>query len=94
MPMISVRVDDDAAALFDKRADEAGVSRSVWVRESLMAAANPSNGMQAHPARALAVQRGSISTAKVKDCQHPPQARRDLPFSVVCGVCGDVIRRR
>ena len=92
--MLNVRVEPDLAAAIESAATAAGVSRSVWMREVLAASAN-ANG-EAHPPRALALQAsreiGHLHPDR-QECRHPKTARRKLPFSEVCGICGTTTRQ-
>lgn len=51
-------------------------------------------GLTPHPARYLAL--GHLQGRRepvVRGCVHPETARKHLPFSVVCGLCGEVLKK-
>jgi len=95
MGMVSFRAEPDAIKLFDQAAEECDVSRSVWLREAAMAALEDPGAVLPHSRRALAVQARQLGASENLDaCVHPLTARRDLPFSVICSICGQVVRTR
>jgi hypothetical protein len=55
----------------------------------------PSGTPSPHPARFLALQAASRTTVTVDEsCKHPVTAKKSLPFTDVCGLCGAVLRQR
>ena len=103
--MFNVRVEPALEDAIVKAAERAGLRKSVWAREVLLAAASGlfdpmlvrSEGgtVSPHPARFLALQAGEAYRAQqAGTCVHPPTALKELPFTDVCGLCGTVIRNR
>ena len=82
--MLNVRVDEDLLGRIDSAAEDAGVSRSVWMREILAHAVDA----EPHPQRALALQASTAKSELARQCMHPTTARRRLPFQEVCTLCG------
>ena len=60
----------------------------------LVAKHGGTHGQTPHPARYLALQhlQGRRGTT-VKGCLHPEHLKKRLPFTVVCGVCGEVLKK-
>jgi predicted transcriptional regulator len=107
--LFNIRVDDDLQDAIDACAKALGVKKSVWAREVLGAVALggvtmeqltllvASNGEQAkspHPERFLTIQAQTARRELLsKTCSHPLPARKHMPFTVVCSLCGDVVKR-
>lgn len=103
----NVRMEEDLREAISKyRALDGVQNDSVWAREAL-AGVVALGGLQklrdvlesvempfeAHPARSLALQASPLGrSAPTGECTHPPTARRQLPFSVVCGLCGSRVK--
>ena len=86
--LINVRVDEELDEAIKSAAAALGVTRSVWMREALASAADM-NGGAAHPARALTLQATQVKSRRNDGrCIHPATARRQLPYSVLCTLCG------
>ena len=107
--LFNFRVDDDLEEAIKEAAEAAGVKRSVWAREVLGAVAiggvtlheladiveaRGTGGGSPHPERFLALQ-GQVGRrhAVEQACIHPVTGRKRLPFTIVCGVCGGVVKR-
>lgn len=107
--MFNVRVDDTLLDAIEDAAERVGLRKSVWAREVLGAVAlggvtlddltvlvqqRNGSGTSPHPERYLAVQSLQGRTDRVvKACTHPLTARQQLPFTIVCGLCGTVVKR-
>lgn len=107
--LLNVRMEDEMQDLIEARADEMGVKKSVWVREILgavvlggvtmeqlnaLVAANGKQGESPHPERFLTIQAQTARRETMaRDCAHPLTARRRMPFTVLCGLCGTVVKR-
>jgi hypothetical protein len=107
--LFNVRVDDELEDAIIRCAAEMGVKKSVWAREVLGAVALggvtmeqltllvASNGEQAqspHPERFLTLQAQTARREHLsRSCSHPLPARKQMPFTVVCSLCGDVVKR-
>lgn len=103
--MFNVRIEDELWETIDKAAADVGVTRSVWAREVLAAAAyglirltdvqRDATLPGPHPARFLALQATQAARADTDGaCVHPPGAIRELPFTDVCSLCSAVVRVR
>lgn len=89
--MLNVRVEQDLAEAIDRAAEDHGVSRSMWMREVLAKAVVGVE--EPHPARTLALQKQRrLQVEERTHCTHPPGARKQLPFSEVCTLCGVTVR--
>lgn len=107
--LFNVRVDDDLADAIERCAADAELKKSTWAREVLGAVAlggvtlqdlhdlikaRGAGGQSPHPTRAIALQ---AQTGRMDDvqrrCSHPFTARKQLAFSVMCGICGVTVKR-
>lgn len=107
--LFNVRVDDDLEDAIIAAANAMGVKKSVWAREVLGAVAlggvtmdelaelvrlKGLQGESPHPDRFLTIQ---AQTARRRtlgaNCIHPLTARKQMPFTVVCGLCGETVKR-
>lgn len=103
--LFNVRVDETMMEAIEAAAEDAGLKKSTWAREVLGAvalggvtleqlAALVEGDVSPHPKRMIPLQ-GRIGRREnlVRKCTHPPTAWQELPFTTVCKVCGDVLRR-
>lgn len=107
--MFNFRVDDDLWDACVQAADTLGVNKSVWAREILgavalggvtmedltaLVAAKGLAGETPHPERFLTLQgQTGRKDQAARACLHPVTGWKRMPFTVVCGVCGDVVKR-
>lgn len=107
--LFNFRVDDDLNTAIEEAADGAGIKKSVWAREVLGAVAlggvtlvqladliegNGTGALSPHPARFLTLQgQTGRRYATEQACLHPVTAYKRLPFTVICGLCGGVVKR-
>lgn len=108
-PLFNVRVSDELDLAITEAAEAVGVKKSVYAREVLAAvvlggvtleelrAIVVRNGRQdesPHPERYLSLQiQEGRRTSVEQGCLHPVHARKQLTFTVVCGVCGATVKR-
>lgn len=107
--LFNFRVDDDLDEAIKGAAEAAGLKRSVWAREVLGAVAiggvtmdeladlvesRGLSGQSPHPERFLALQ-GQVGRryAAEQACLHPVSGHKRMAFTVICGVCGGVVKR-
>ena len=107
--LFNVRVDDELEDAIIACAEAMGVKKSVWAREvlgavalggvtmeqlTLLVAANGESAQSPHPERFLTLQAQTARRELLsKTCLHPLTARKRMPFTVLCGVCGEVVKR-
>ena len=107
--MFNFRVDDDLDDAIVAAAKKLGVNRSVWAREilgavalggvtmedlTLLVEAKGNAGESPHPERFLTLQAQiGRKYAATQKCIHPVTGRKRMPFTIICGVCGDVVKR-
>lgn len=89
LKVLNVRIGVELFESVDSAARMAEVSRSEWVREALEAGVRAErSAYQAAKARRL----GGAAVGTVV-CVHPKPGLRMQGVEVVCGVCGQVVRR-
>lgn len=107
--LFNVRLDDDLLDAIEALADAMGVKKSVWAREVLgavaiggvtmeqltaLVAANGLAGESPHPERFLTIQSQTARRETMsRACAHPLTARQRMPFTIICGACGEVVKR-
>lgn len=107
--LFNFRVDDDLLDATEAYADALGVKKSVLAREILgavilggvtmeqltaLVAANGRSGETPHPQRFLTIQAQTARRQTLsRGCAHPVTAFKRMPFTIMCGVCGEVVKR-
>lgn len=107
--LFNFRADDELHDAVEAMADQLGVKKSVLAREILgavvlggvtmeqLTAIVAENGLSSetpHPQRFLTIQAQTARRQTLsRGCIHPVTAYKRMPFTVICGVCGEVVKR-
>ena len=108
-PLFNFRVSDEMDDAITREAERVGVKKSVYAREIIAAVVlggvtlaelktivdrNGKADESPHPERYLTLQIQEGRRASVEQgCLHPVTARKQLTFTVICGLCGATVKR-